>query len=181
MAQTLLQKKYLEEVVPALTREFGYPNRYSVPKITRVVVNTCINNAVQDSKLIEKAVSDIKNITGQQPVITRAKKDISNFKLRAGMPLGCMTTLRRSRMYDFILRLTAIALPQVRDFKGVSRRGFDGRGNYTMGLREHGIFPEIDLNSIEQQYGMNITFVTSADNDAEGMSLLRLMGIPFRN
>lgn len=179
MARTILQEKYEKEVIPALQQERGVKNRYAVPRLVKIVVNTGLKEAVQDKKVVDAAVREIAAITGQRPVVTRAKKAISNFKLREGMPIGCCVTLRRDRMYDFLQRLIDVALPRVRDFKGVSK-GFDQHGNYTMGLTEQGIFPEIDLDKSQYTYGMNITLVTTASTNAEGKRLLELLGVPFR-
>lgn len=179
MSQAMLQEKYLSEIAPELMKEFSLESKMSVPKLEKIVVNTCVKNAVTDKKLVESAVKDMAVLTGQQPVVTRAKKAISNFKLREGMPLGCRVTLRGRRMYDFLLRLSGMALPRSRDFKGISRKGFDGKGNYTLGLAEQVIFPEVDQNS-QNIFGMNITFVTTAKNDDQGRRLLELMGLPFR-
>lgn len=181
MAPSMMKAKYENEIVPVLKEEFSLTNRHRVPMLKFVVVNTCLKQAVEDNKIVKAAADDIAAITGQRPVITRSKKAIANFKLRKGMPLGCRVTLRHQPMYDFVLRLFSVALPRVRDFKGVSPRGFDGRGNYTFGIREQGIFPEIDLDKAQYVYGMNVTFVTSARTDAEGKRLLQLMGMPFRN
>jgi large subunit ribosomal protein L5 len=174
-----LQKKYVEEVVPALLSEFGYKNKMQVPRITSVCVNVCLGEAVQNSKILDSAVAELAAITGQRPVITRARKDISNFKLRRGNPLGCMVTLRRARMYEFLDRLISVALPQVRDFKGLSDRSFDGAGNFSLGLREQVIFPEIKADSIERVHGLSVSVVTTARNDEEGRALLRHIGMPF--
>lgn len=180
MTKSLLQSQYESQGVPALRQEFGLANPHRVPRLERIVVNTCLKAAVQDGKVVDAAVADMTAITGQKPVVTRARKAISNFKLREGQAIGCRVTLRRRQMYDFMLRLTSIALPRVRDFKGVPPRGFDGRGNYTLGLTEQVIFPEVNLDKIQQVFGMNITFVTSARNDREGRRLLELLGVPFR-
>ncbi|MBI2343331.1 MAG: 50S ribosomal protein L5 [Deltaproteobacteria bacterium] len=180
MAHAVLQEKYEQRAITALKEQFGITNAHRVPKLSKVIVNVCMKEAVQDSKLLDVAVREVASITGQRPVMTRARKSISNFKLRAGMPIGCRVTLRRRSMYDFLLKLMSITLPRVRDFKGVSPRGFDGKGNYTLGLSEHGIFPEVNLDRVQVNYGMNITVVTTARNDAEGRSLLELLGMPFR-
>lgn len=174
-----LQKKYIEEVVPALLSEFGYKNKMQVPRIKRVCVNVCIGEAVHNAKILDTAVAELAAITGQRPVITRARKDISNFKLRRGNPLGCMVTLRRDRMYEFLDRLINVALPQVRDFKGLSDRSFDGAGNFSLGLREQVIFPEIRADSVERAHGLSVSIVTTAGSDEEGRALLRHMGMPF--
>lgn len=174
-----LQQKYMEEVVPALSAEFGYKNKMQVPRIKSVCVNVCLAEAVQNSKVLETAVAELAAITGQRPVITRARKDISNFKLRRGNPLGCMVTLRRARMYEFLDRLISVALPQVRDFKGLSDRAFDGAGNYSLGLKEQVIFPEIKADVIEKVHGLSVSVVTTAGSDEEGRALLRHLGMPF--
>ncbi len=171
---------YEKEVVPAMMNKFKYKNVMQIPKIEKIVVNVGIGEAIQNIKVLETASADIKAITGQRPVITKAKKSIASFKLRAGMPIGCMVTLRRERMYEFFHKLVHIVLPRVRDFKGVSSKSFDGRGNYTLGLKEQIIFPEIDYDKIDKARGMNITITTTAKSDEEGMELLRLMGMPFR-
>jgi len=174
-----LQGFYQSDVLPALIERFSYRNPMMVPRLEKIVVNMGIGDAVQDPKQLEAAVADLTAITGQKPAVRRARKAISNFKLRAGMPVGCVVTLRRDRMYDFLDRLVSFALPQVRDFRGVSVRGFDGRGNYNMGVREQVIFPEMDFDKIDQVRGMNITMVTSAKTDDEARELLRLLGVPF--
>jgi len=171
---------YEKEVIPAMMNKFKYKNVMQIPKIEKIVVNVGIGEAIQNIKVLETASADIKAITGQRPVITKAKKSIASFKLRAGMPIGCMVTLRRERMYEFFHKLVHIVLPRVRDFKGVSSKSFDGRGNYTLGLKEQIIFPEIDYDKIDKARGMNITITTTAKSDEEGMELLRLMGMPFR-
>lgn len=176
-----LKQHYETEVVSKLVSTFGYRNRMQVPRVEKVVLNIGLGEAIHNNKLMEAAVDELKAIAGQKPVITRARKSIAAFKLREGMPIGCMVTLRRQRMYDFLLKLMNVALPRVRDFRGVSGKAFDGRGNYTLGIREHIIFPEIDYDKIEQIKGMNITVVTTAQNDKEGKELLRLLGMPFRN
>ncbi len=174
-----LRALYENEVVPALMERFAYRNAMQVPRLEKIVVNMGVGEAVQDAKHLEGAVKDLAAITGQKPAVRRARKAISNFKLRAGMPVGCVVTLRRERMYDFLDKLVTFALPQVRDFRGVSPRGFDGRGNYNVGLREQVIFPEMDFDKIDQVRGMNITIVTSAATDEEARELLRLLGVPF--
>lgn len=180
MSEPRLKIKYLEEVVPALIKEHGYRNPFEVPRLEKVVINIGLGEAIQNIKALDSAVEELAAITGQRPVITRAKKAISNFKLRAGMPIGCMVTLRGRRMYEFLDRLLNVALPRVRDFKGVSDRCFDGRGNYSLGIREHIIFPEIDLDRIDRIKGMTVSMVTTARTDNEGKSLLRHLGVPFR-
>lgn len=176
-----LREKYKTEVYTALQEEFGYANIHQIPKVTKVVVNMGLGEAVQNSKVIEHAVSDLTKIAGQKPVVTRAKKSIAGFKLREGMPIGCMVTLRGERMWEFLERLLMISLPAVRDFRGLSGKAFDGAGNYTMGLKEQIIFPEIDYDKVDKVRGMNISVVTTAQSDEEGRSLLRGLGFPFRN
>lgn len=175
-----LKERYQKEVIPALVQRFGYKNIMEVPRLEKVVVNMGVGEAIQNPKLLDAAVNDLTIITGQKPVITRAKKSIANFKLRAGMPIGCKVTLRGQRMYDFLEKLFNIALPRVRDFRGVSPRSFDGRGNYSLGIREQLIFPEIDYDQVEKIRGMDIIIVTSAKTDEEAREFLRLLGIPFR-
>ena len=175
-----LRKHYKNTVVPALVKEFGYKNVMAVPKIDKVSVNIGLGEATQNSKLMDGAVNELGTIAGQKPVITKAKKSIAAFKLREGMAIGTMVTLRGDRMYEFLDRLMNVALPRVRDFRGVSTKSFDGRGNYTMGIKDQLIFPEIDYNKVEKVKGMNISITTTARTDAEGLSLLRHMGMPFR-
>ena len=175
-----LQDQYKAEIVPRLKEKFGYRNVMQVPKLSKVVVNMGLGDAIENVKVIETAAAEISIITGQKPVVTKARKSIANFKLREGVPIGVMVTLRRDRMYHFLDKLIAIALPRVRDFKGVSPRGFDGRGNYTLGIKEQIMFPEVNYDKIDKIRGMNITIVTTARTDEEGLELLRLMGIPFR-
>ncbi|HHW91385.1 MAG TPA: 50S ribosomal protein L5 [Firmicutes bacterium] len=175
-----LKERYQKEVIPALVQRFGYKNIMEVPRLEKVVVNMGVGEAIQNPKLLDAAVNDLTIITGQKPIITRAKKSIANFKLRAGMPIGCKVTLRGQRMYDFLEKLFNIALPRVRDFRGVSPRSFDGRGNYSLGIREQLIFPEIDYDQVEKIRGMDIIIVTSAKTDEEAREFLRLLGIPFR-
>lgn len=172
---------YEEQVVPKLTETFKYKNVMEVPKLKKIVLNMGLGEAIQNIKVLDAAAEELKMIAGQKPVITRAKKSIAAFKLRAGMPIGCMVTLRRQRMYDFLQKLINIALPRVRDFRGISGKAMDGFGNYSLGIKEHIIFPEIEYDKIDQIKGLNITIVTSAKNDREGKELLRLMGMPFRN
>jgi len=172
---------YQNQVVPSLLETFSYKNRLQVPKLEKIVVNMGLGAAIQNIKILDSAKEELKEITGQAPVITRAKKSVAAFKVREGMPIGCMVTLRRKRMYDFFDRLVNFALPRVRDFRGVSGKAFDGKGNYTLGVKEQIIFPEIDYEKIETFKGMNITIVTSAQTNAEGKELLRRMGMPFRN
>ena len=175
-----LQDQYKKEIVPRLKEKFGYRNVMRVPKLSKVVVNMGLGDAIENAKVIETAAEEISIITGQKPVVTKARKSIANFKLREGVPIGVMVTLRRDRMYVFLDKLIAIALPRVRDFKGVSPKGFDGRGNYTLGIKEQIMFPEVNYDKIEKIRGMNITIVTTARTDEEGLELLRLMGMPFR-
>ena len=175
-----LREHYQKTVFPALQQEFQYKNQMAVPKLEKVAINIGLGEATQNSKIMDAAVQELGQIAGQKPVVTKAKKSIAAFKLREGMPIGCMVTLRGDRMYEFLDRLMNIALPRVRDFRGVSSKSFDGRGNYTLGLREQLIFPEIDYNKVDKVKGMNITIATTAKTDAEGLSLLRLMGMPFR-
>lgn len=176
-----LKKVYEKDIIPKLVDTYKYKNINEVPKIMKVVLNMGLGEAVNNNKIIDAAAEELKLIAGQKPVVTRAKKSIAAFKLREGMPIGCSVTLRRDRMYNFLYRLINISLPRVRDFKGVSGKGFDGRGNYTLGIREHIIFPEIDYDKIEKIKGFNITVVTSAKTDAEAKELLKLLGMPFRN
>ncbi|MEW6771571.1 MAG: 50S ribosomal protein L5 [Bacillota bacterium] len=175
-----LKEKYQQEVVPALMKEFGYKNVMQVPKLKKVTINIGLGEAVQNPKVIDAAVEDLKTITGQKPVVTRAKKSIAAFKLRAGMQIGAKVTLRGQRMYDFVDKLINVVLPRVRDFRGVSPKSFDGRGSYTLGLKEQIIFPEIDYDKVDKVRGMNITLVTTAKSDEEARELLRLLGMPFR-
>lgn len=181
MARSTYEEKYFSECVPFLMKEFGYKNMLQIPKLKMIVVNTSLKEATQDAKVLDAAVADIAAITGQKPVITRAKKSISNFKLRAGQAIGARVTLRRRHMYEFLNKLVNLALPRVRDFKGVDAKSFDHRGNYTLGLTEQIIFPEINPDKVSKVFGMNITFVTSAKTDKEGKALLKFMGMPFRN
>ncbi len=178
---SLFEEKYRNECVPALKTEFEYKNVMEIPKITKVVINTSIKEGVTDKKVLQDAAIDIATIAGQRPVITKAKKSIASFKLREGNSIGCCVTLRGKRMYEFFSKLVNVALPRVRDFRGVSEKAFDGRGNYTFGLTEQGIFPEINLDKVSRIFGMNITIVTTAKNDEEGRALLRNMGMPFRS
>ena len=175
-----LQDQYKAEIVPRLKEKFGYRNVMQVPRLSKVVVNMGLGDAIENVKVIETAAAEIAIITGQKPVVTKARKSIANFKLREGVPIGVMVTLRRDQMYHFLDKLIAIALPRVRDFKGVSPRGFDGRGNYTIGIKEQIMFPEVNYDKIDKIRGMNITIVTTARTDEEGLELLRLMGMPFR-
>ncbi len=175
-----LKKLYHEVIVPEMMKKFNYKNVMQVPKLVKIVVNMGVGQATQDPKLLEMAMKELAKITGQQPVIRRAKKSISNFKLRAGMAIGCKVTLRRERMYEFLDRLINAAIPRVRDFRGLSDKSFDGRGNYTLGIKEHVIFPEINVDEVERIFGMDITIVTTAKTDEEAYELLRLFGMPFR-
>jgi large subunit ribosomal protein L5 len=174
-----VRDRFREDVIPALMSDFGYKNVYQVPKLTKIVVNIGLGEAVANGRALDAAVSDLTIITGQKPVVTRAKKSIATFKLRAGMPIGAMVTLRGERMYEFYDRLTAIALPRIRDFRGVSGNAFDGRGNYTLGLREQLVFPEIEYDRIDKVRGLEVSFVTTARTDEEGRRLLALLGMPF--
>jgi large subunit ribosomal protein L5 len=176
-----LQKRYHEDVVPALKKKFGYKSPMQVPKITKICLNRGVNGAVADKKLIDVAVDELTTITGQKAVATFSKKDISNFKLRKNMPIGARVTLRGVKMYEFLDRLIASALPRVRDFKGINEKAFDGRGNYTLGVTEQIIFPEIDIDKVNKITGLDITFVTTAKNNEEAYELLREIGMPFRN
>jgi large subunit ribosomal protein L5 len=179
MAARLLER-YRSEIAPALMRELGYGNPMAVPRLEKIVLNMGLGEAVQNPKVIESAVEELTAITGQKPVVTKAKKAISNFKLREGMPIGAMVTLRGDHMYEFLDRLIGVALPRVRDFKGVPDRSFDGRGNYSIGLREQVIFPEINLDKVDKIKGLTIVICTTARTDAEGKALLRGLGMPFR-
>lgn len=176
-----LRKKYREEVVPALQEQFQYKSPMQVPRLVKICVNQGVGQATQDKKLVDNAVEEISLITGQRAVVTRAKKSVSNFKLREGMPIGTRVTLRSDRMYDFLDRLIAVALPRVRDFRGINDKSFDGRGNFSMGVTEQIIFPEIDLDKVSRITGLDITFVTTAETDAEALALLKGLGLPFRN
>jgi len=176
-----LRERYDKEVVAALTKEFGYTNVMAIPKITKVVVNMGLGEATANAKIADTGADEIARITGQKPVITRAKKSIAQFKLRKGMPIGAMVTLRGERMWEFLDRLVSVALPRVRDFRGVSPRGFDGRGNFTLGLKDQLLFPEIDYMKVDKARGMNISVVTTAKTDEESRRLLQLLGMPFRN
>ncbi len=175
-----LQDKYKKDIVPAMMKTFSYGNVMQVPRLEKVVLNMGLGEASADSKIMDGAVVEMTAIAGQKPVVRRARKAIANFKLKQGVPIGCSVTLRRQRMYDFLTRLINIALPRVRDFKGVSPKGFDGRGNFTMGIKEQLIFPEIDYDKVEKVKGMNITIVTTARTDEEARELLKLFGVPFR-
>jgi len=175
-----LKEKYQREVVPTLQKEFNYSNPMQVPTVYKVVVNIGMGEAIQNAKAMDAAVSDLAAITGQRPVITRAKRSVATFKLREGMQIGCMVTLRGERMYYFLDKLMNVALPRLRDFQGVSAEAFDGRGNYTLGLREQLVFPEIDYDKVDKVRGMEVSIVTTARTDEEGRRLLRLMGMPFK-
>jgi large subunit ribosomal protein L5 len=175
-----LKSMYATDVVPKLMKEFNYGNPMQVPRLLKVTVNMGLGEAVANPKILEHAVEDLRAITGQQPVLTKSKKAIANFKLREGLKIGAMVTLRRDTMWEFVERLVCLALPRVRDFKGVSPKGFDGRGNFSMGVKEHIIFPEINVEKIDKIKGMNISFVTTAKTDDEGRALLRHLGMPFR-
>ena len=179
--KTPFMEQYEKEVVPALMRKFKYKNVMQVPKMTKIVVNVGLGEAIQNIKALDAASNDIALIAGQKPVITKASKSIASFKLRKGMPIGCMVTLRRERMYEFYHKLVTIVLPRVRDFRGVSPKSFDGRGNYTLGLKEQIIFPEIEYDKVDRVRGMNITVATTAGTDEEAFELLKLMGMPFRS
>jgi large subunit ribosomal protein L5 len=176
-----LKERYKNEVVPALVEEFKYPNSMAAPRLRKIVLNMGLGEAIQNAKLLDAGTAELGQITGQKPVITRARKSIANFKLRKNMPIGVMVTLRGDRMYEFFDRLTSVALPRVRDFRGLSTRAFDGRGNYTLGLRDQLVFPEVDYAKVEKVKGLNICIVTDARSDAEAMSLLRHLGMPFRS
>ena len=175
-----MQERYRKEVVPALMKRFGRTNPMAVPKVAKVIVNIGMGEASQNVKLLDVAVVELGQITGQKPVVTRAKKSIANFKIRRGMPIGCCVTLRGDRMYEFLDRLCNVVLPRVRDFRGLPPNAFDGRGNYTMGLRDQLVFPEIDYTRVDKIKGMNITLTTTAKNDEEGRELLKLLGVPLR-
>ena len=174
-----LREKYRGEIIPALTEQFGYTTVMKVPKLTKIVLSQGIGDAVADKKLIDHAVEDLSRIAGQKAISTLSKKDISNFKLRKGMPVGTKVTLRGDRMYDFLDRLLSVALPRTRDFRGINPKGFDGRGNFNMGVKEHIIFPEIDIDKVNRIMGMDVTFVTTAESDEEGKALLDAFGFPF--
>ena len=181
MAQPALKDKYLKEVVPQLKKGLGYKNVMQLPRLKKIVINMGLGEALQNAKLIDSGVYTLSQISGQKPLVTRAKKAISNFKLRVGIPIGCTVTIRGDRMYEFLERFINIAMPRIRDFKGVSSKSFDGRGSYTIGLKEQLIFPEVQYDKIEKVKGLNISIVTTARTDEEGKILLRLLGIPFRN
>jgi len=175
-----LKQRYEKEIVPALKKEFGYSNVMAIPKIEKIVVNMGLGEATSNAKIVDTGVDEVGKITGQKAVVTRAKKSIAQFKVRQGMPIGTMVTLRGERMWDFLDRLISVALPRVRDFRGVSTRGFDGRGNYTLGLKDQLLFPEIDYMKVDKSRGMNISVVTTASSDEESRKLLQLLGMPFR-
>lgn len=179
MAEARLYTQYKKEVRPELQKEFDIKNIMAVPKLKKISINVGVGEAVSDRKLLDNIAENIASITGQRPVLTKAKKAISNFKLRDGMPIGCKVTLRSTMMYEFLDRLVNLALPRTRDFQGIPDKGFDGRGNYTMGIKEHVIFPEIDTDKVEKLHGMDITFVTSAETDEQAYSLLKHFGMPF--
>ncbi|MGI8976915.1 MAG: 50S ribosomal protein L5 [Thermomicrobiales bacterium] len=174
-----LRERYREDIVPSMQRELGYKNVYQVPKLEKIVVNVGLGEAIANGRALEAAVNDLSKITGQKPVVTRAKKSVAAFKLREGMPIGAMVTLRGERMYEFLDRLVSIALPRIRDFRGVSPNSFDGRGNYTLGLREQLMFPEIEYDQIDKIRGLEVSLVTTAKTDDEGRRLLALLGMPF--
>jgi len=175
-----LKERYQKDVAPAIAKEFGIENSMAIPRLDKIVVNMGMGEAIANAKVLDTAVEELKAIVGQKPVITRVKKSIATFKLRQGMPIGVMVTLRGERMYEFFDRLVSVALPRVRDFRGVSPKAFDGRGNYTIGIREQLIFPEIDFNKVDKQRGMNISIVTTARNDEQARALLKGLGMPFR-
>jgi large subunit ribosomal protein L5 len=181
MGMSDLKQYYENEVVPKLVEKFEYTNKMQIPRLEKIVLNIGLGEAIQNIKLLDSATEELSLIAGQKPVVTRAKKSIAAFKLREGMPIGCMVTLRRGKMFDFLNKLMNIALPRVRDFKGISGKSFDGRGNYSLGIKEHIIFPEIEYDKIDQIKGLNVTVVTTANTDAEGKELLKLLGMPFRN
>ena len=176
----LLEERYQKECVPELMEHFGYKNQHQVPKIEKVILNMGLGEAIENPKILDSAVEELTLISGQKPVVTRAKKSIAAFKLREGMPIGCRVTLRRRRMYDFLTKFINIAIPRIRDFRGVSPKAFDGKGNYTLGVKEQIIFPEIDYDKIDKIKGMNVTIVTSAETDDESRHLLDTLGMPFR-
>jgi len=176
-----LKQFYQNEVIPKLSETFNYKNVMRVPRLQKIVLNMGLGEAIHNIKILDSAVEELKTISGQQPIITRAKRSIAAFKVRTGMPIGCTVTLRENRMYDFFYKLVNIALPRVRDFRGLSGKGFDGYGNYTLGIKEHIIFPEIDFDKIDKIKGLNVSIVTTAQTDEEGRELLKLLGMPFRN
>lgn len=176
-----LKVTYQKDLMPALIKEFGFTSAMEVPRLAKIVLNIGLGEAIQNIKVLDSAMEELTLIAGQRPVVTRARKSIASFKLREGMPIGCMVTLRKIRMYDFFDKLVNVTLPRVRDFRGLSDKSFDGRGNYTLGIREHIIFPEIDYDKIDKIKGLNISIVTTAKTDEEGKALLKMMGMPFRN
>ena len=176
-----LKETYEKDLKPALSKEFDYKSPMEVPRLNKIILNMGLGEAIQNIKVLDSAMEELALITGQRPIVTRARKSIASFKLREGMPIGCMVTLRRGRMYDFFDKLVNVTLPRVRDFRGLSDKSFDGRGNYTLGIKEHIIFPEIDYDKIDKIKGLNITIVTTARTDEEGKALLKMMGMPFRN
>jgi large subunit ribosomal protein L5 len=176
-----MQRRYSDEAIKALMGDFGYANVNQVPRVQKVVINFGLGEATLNPNIVKTVLEELTQIAGQRPVVTRAKKAIANFKLRAGLPIGCMVTLRRERMWEFLDRLVSVAMPRIRDFKGVSSKAFDGRGNYSLGLREQIVFPEIDYDKVEKIKGFNITITTTAKTDEEGRALLRHLGMPFRN
>ena len=178
---TRLKETYQTDLMPALTKEFGYTSPMEVPRLEKIVLNMGLGEAIQNIKVLDAAMEELTLIAGQRPVVTRARKSIATFKLREGMPIGCMLTLRRGRMYDFFDKLVNVALPRVRDFRGLSDKALDGRGNFTVGIKEHIIFPEIDYDKIDKIKGLNITIVTTAKTDEEGKALLKMMGMPFKS
>jgi large subunit ribosomal protein L5 len=180
MAEARLYTQYKEEIREKLREEFGYENPMAIPKLQKIVINVGVGDAITDKKILDSVVDNVAAITGQQPVTTKAKKSISNFKLREGMPIGCKVTLRQRIMFEFLDRLVNLALPRTRDFQGVPDKSFDGRGNYTLGIKEHTIFPEIDTDKVSKVHGMDVTFVTSAETDEEAYALLKHFGMPFK-
>ncbi|MDJ0781926.1 MAG: 50S ribosomal protein L5 [Desulfosarcinaceae bacterium] len=176
-----LKERYETEIAPQLQEQFSFKNPYQIPRLEKIVLNMGLGEAIQNMKILDTAVEELKAIAGQKPVITRAKKSIAAFKLREGMPIGCMVTLRRKQMWDFLNKLVNIALPRVRDFRGISGKAFDGNGNYSLGIKEHIIFPEIDYDKIDKIKGLNVSIVTTAKTDEEGKALLKLLGMPFKN
>ena len=180
MAEARLHTRYKSEIIPKLTEEFNYTNVMELPKLLKIVINVGVGEAIQDKKALDNVVANVALITGQQPVTTKAKQSISNFKLREGMPIGCKVTLRGRIMFEFLDRFINLALPRTRDFQGIPDKSFDGRGNYTVGIKEHTIFPEIDTDKVTKMHGMDITFVTSAQTDEEALALLKHFGMPFK-
>jgi len=180
MAEARLYTKYKDEIIPKLREDFGYDNIMAIPKLQKIVINVGAGEAIDDTKYLDTIVENLGMITGQQPIKTKAKKSVSNFKLREGTPIGCKVTLRKKVMYEFLDRLINLALPRTRDFQGIPNKSFDGRGNYTMGIKEHTIFPEIDVDNTNRVHGMDITFVTNAETDEEAFALLKHFGMPFK-